>query len=388
MGGPEAVFYAGREELLSHGAAPREAEHLLDKSLAVTERVLAECEERHIRILTLQDAEYPERLRRIPDPPAALFVRGRLPAVDESAVIAIVGTRAASPYGLRMAARLGGEITAGGGLVVSGLAEGCDGAAMEAALRAGGQVIGVLGTSIDKVYPARNRHLFDETAARGALISENGPGIRTYASDFKARNRIISGLSLGVIVAEAPVRSGSRVTANYALEQGRDLFAVPVNADGPLAEGFRDLVRLGAVPVGTGSEVLDRYLDEYSPSVPAPPRSRRPAPEPPAPEPPAANPVPSGRGGVRPAPERVKNEIDKPRDIVYIDVSERIAGLPEVQRRILQAMDRPNMHTDEIIEAAGLSAPETLAALTMLQVAGFVVQGPGRRYTRAAGCAG
>lgn len=359
LGGPEAVFFAGRDELETAGAPAGEAQRLMDKSLAETERVLSACEERNIRILTLQDAAYPERLRRIPDPPAVLFVRGRLPAVDESAVIAVVGTRHATPYGLSMASRLGKEIAAGGGIVVSGLAEGCDGAAMEAALRAGGTVIGVLGTSVEKDYPAKNRWLFREVEGRGALVSEYGPGLRTFASDFKARNRIISGLSLGVAVAEAPVRSGTRVTVDRALEQARDIFAVPANADSPNGEGYRELVRLGAQTVFSGEEIMERYRGQFGPVSPI---------------------IPPETGNFAPTP--IKKEIDKPRDIVYIDVSETLDALPEPQRRVLSVMDRPDMHADEIIEAAGLTASDALAALTMLQLAGYVTPGPGRRFTR------
>jgi len=205
------------------------------------------------------------------------------------------------------------------------------------------------------VYPAKNRWLFREVVGRGALVSEHGPGVRTFSGDFKARNRIISGLSLGVAVAEAPVRSGTRVTVNRALEQARDVFAVPTAADGPNAEGYLALTRLGAVSVRNGAEILERYADRfarYSPNF---------------------------------APTPIKKEIDKLQDMVYIDPQgpePKWEELPEDQRRILQAMDRPNMHADEIIEATGLAAHKALAALTMLQVSGYVTQSAGRRYTR------
>lgn len=352
LGGPEAVFYAGRDELMYAGATAKEAERLMDKSMAETERVLSACEERNVRILTLQDAAYPERLRQIPDPPIALYTLGKLPEVDECALIGVVGTRRATPYGLRMAAGLGEELARGGGVVVSGLAEGCDSVAMEAALRAGGTVVGVLGTAIDTVYPAKNRWLFREVESRGALVSEYGPGVRTYAVDFKARNRIISGLSVGVVVAEAPARSGTRVTVDRALEQGRDVFAVPSNADSPGAEGYRELMKLGAETVFSGAEILQRYGDRFE------------------------------AASTHFEPTHIKKEIDKPKDIVYIDVSEKLEGLPEPQRRVMQALERPDMHADEIIEATGLPASEALAALTMLQIGGYVTQGAGRRYTR------
>ncbi len=361
MGDPETIFFSGRDELMFAGARPGEAEKLMDKSLYAAEHSLEICEERGITVLTLQDAGYPERLRNIPDPPVVLYIQGRLPPVDESALIAVVGTRHPTPYGMKMAIKMGEEITRGGGVVVSGLAEGCDGMAMDAALRAGGVSVGVLGTAINKIYPAKNRRLFSEVRVRGALVSEYGPDMRTYPASFKDRNRIISGLSLGVVVVEAPIRSGTRVTVDHALDQGRDVFAVPGNVDIAAAEGCNDLIAHGAIVVSAGEDVLAEYYtrnDLFRQKI---------------------------------TPTLIKKEIDKPKDIVYIDKTEGrpapvktegVDKLPEAQRRILEAMTRPDMHADEIIEAVGLTAAEVLAALTMLQVAGYVSQGAGRRYTR------
>lgn len=353
LGGPDKAFFAGREALAAvPGLTDGEAERLCDKSMGPAEAALSVCQEKGIDILTLQDAQYPERLRNIPDPPVVLYIQGRLPAVDEGLTLAVVGTRRATPYGLKMAARLGRELARGGSLVVSGLAAGCDGAAMEAALDAGGTAVGVLGTAIDVVYPARNKLLFQRTRAGGALVSEYPPGARTYPSDFTARNRIISGLSLGVVVVEAPSRSGTKNTALHALEQGRDVFAVPGNADAAACAGCNELIAEGAAAITGGADVLAWY---------------------------------EGRTGLFP-PDRagtpIKKEIDKAGDIVYIDLTKDEEKLPSAQRRVLSAMTRPDMHADEIIEAAGLTASETLAALTMLQVTGYVTQGAGKRYTR------
>ncbi len=360
MGGPEAVFFAKREELLE--AEPllqtAEADKLCDKSMERPSKALAFCQEHGIEILTVQDADYPDRLRQIADPPAVLYVWGKLPPVDDRALIAVVGTRNATPYGLKMAGVMGRDLALGGAVVVSGLAVGCDSAAMEAALRAGGVTIGVLGTAIDQVYPAKNRGLFEEVKASGALVSEYPPGLRTFPGDFKTRNRIVTGLSLGVAVVEAPRKSGTRSTADHALEQNRDVFAVPGNADAPASAGCNELIMQGAVPV-TGAAAVLRAYSARTDLFPQ-----------------------------EPAEIHIKKEIDKPKDIVYIDVTEEPApdpdrwdDLPEDQRKVMAALTRPNMHADEIIAGAGLSAPETLAALTMLQLAGRVVQSGGR-YTR------
>ncbi len=353
MGGPEKLFFAERDAVMAAcPVKPAELDALMDKGMDWTVKTISFCEEHSITILTMQDAAYPERLRQIPDPPAVLYVRGKLPGVDDALALAVVGTRRASPYGVKMASMMGREIAESGGIVVSGLAEGCDSAAMEAALRAGGAVIGVLGTAIDVVYPARNKRLFEEVRGRGALVSEYPPKCRTYPQDFKARNRIITGLSLGVVVAEAPVRSGTRNTVSHALDQDRDVFAVPGNADAAASAGCNELIAQGAYPATCGADVLSVY---------------------------------SGRSDLLRRESTVtpiKKEIDKTRDIVYIDLTDKLEGLPPSQRQVLSVMTRPDMHADEIIEAARLSAQETLVALTMLQVGGYVTQGVGKRYTR------
>ena len=357
LGGPDKLFFADKQTIMAADDLIREkeADRLMDKSMDAASQALSFCEEHGIDVLTVQDAGYPERLRHISDPPAVLYVWGKLPPVDDTLMVAVVGTRKATPYGLKMAAQLGRDIAQGGGVVVSGLAEGCDAMAMESALRAGGVTVGVLGTAIDHVYPSKNRPLFEEVRARGALISEYPPNSRTSRFDFKVRNRIISGLSLGVVVTEAPMHSGTRNTAEHALDQNRDVFAVPGNVDAAASAGCNDLIAHGAIPVVGGAQILAMYRDRVD-LLPLKP--------------------------THDPPTLIKKEIDKPKDIVYIDLTDDLEDLPAVQRTVLKVMTRPDMHPDEIIEASGLSAPETLAALTMLQVAGYVTQGAGRRYTR------
>ncbi|MCD8087061.1 MAG: DNA-processing protein DprA [Oscillospiraceae bacterium] len=354
MGGPDKLFFATKEEMQAVCGLirPSEAERLADKSLENASQAIGRCGEKNISILTLQDADYPDRLRQIADPPVALYVIGQMPAVDELPLIAIVGTRKATAYGIRMATKMGREIASGGGVIVSGLALGCDGAAIQGALEAGGSPVGVLGTAVDQVYPRQNKWLFDELRTRGALISEYPPGMRTYPADFVARNRIITGLSLGVVVVEAPVHSGTRTTVQHALDQNRDLFAVPGNADAALCAGCNDLLAQGAAVATCGADVLAAYegrRDLFSQAV---------------------SPIP------------IKKEIDKPEDIVYIDLTDEMEMLPAAQRDIITAMTRPDMHADEIIQATSLPAPEALAALTMLEITGFIVRSTGKRYTR------
>ena len=352
MGGPDKVFFAEREALLAcPSVREKDLDKLLDKSMERVSRILTVCEEKGIRILTRQDADYPERLRHIPEPPAVLYVWGRLPAVDDLAAVAVVGTRKATPYGLKMAQKLGAEISEAGGLVVSGLAEGIDSAAMEAALRTGGSCIGVLGTAIDEVYPKFNKPLFEKVRTVGALVSEYPPGMRTYPSDFKMRNRLIAGLSLGVVVVEAPGRSGSLDTAGHALEQNRDVYAVPGNADAPAFAGCLKLIREGAEPVTCGDDVMCHYASRFA------------------------------RMEAKSAPTQFKKEIDKKKDLLYIDLREKIQSLPEHQRLVALAMTEPEMQAEDIIEKTGLTASQVSTALTLLQIGGFVRAGSGRRYT-------
>ena len=352
FGDPEKIFFADRSELAAARLTERELALLGDKSMERASQILSDCDSRGIAIYTLQDADYPERLRQIPDPPAVLYVRGKLPPVDDLACVAVVGTRRTSPYGARMAQRIGAEIAGAGGVVVSGFAAGVDSAAMEGALRAGGLVVGVLGTAVDEVYPKSSRPLFDQCAVTGAIVSEYPPRMRTQPWNFKERNRILSGLSLGVVVVEAPARSGSLVTAGHALEQNRDVFAVPGNADAPACAGTNRLLRQGAVPVMSGNDVMEHYRSDFAPVE------------------------------AKERPIQLKKEIDKGQDLLYIDLVEKIQGLAEPQRSVALAMTEPDMLPDDITAKTGLPAQRVMAALTLLEIAGVVRQ-ENRRYSLA-----
>jgi len=218
-------------------------------------RILDAAERAGARVLVYPDEDYPALLREIPSPPLALFVKGSLERADARAV-ALVGTRQASSYGLQVARTFAAEFAQAGITVVSGLARGIDRAAHEAALEAGGRTIAVLGTGIDVVYPAGHRLLAQRIAEQGALVTEFLPGTPPHAGNFPVRNRIISGLSLGVIVVEAPQRSGALITANFALDQNRAVYAVPGPIFSSGAAGIVRLLREGATPVGSAQDVL------------------------------------------------------------------------------------------------------------------------------------
>ena len=260
FGDPEGIYLAGEQEMRRVPDLSREAlPGLLDKNLGPSEQILRTCYDKGIHILTYRDGAYPGRLHVIGDPPLLLYYRGVLPDFDSEAAIAVVGTRRASPYGLITAKRMGYQIARCGGIVVSGMAYGIDGMAMAGALTAGAPAVGVLGCGADIVYPISNRALFRDTEEYGCILSEFAPGTPPAKWTFPKRNRIISGLSCGVLVVEAPEKSGALITARLAAEQGRDVFAVPGNIDQPSFVGSNRLLRDGAIMVSSGWDVLSEY---------------------------------------------------------------------------------------------------------------------------------
>ena len=294
FGTPESVYFADRAEydLLPLPVQGKNA--LLNKSLDEAERILAGCDALGIRILTLQDAEYPERLFNIENPPVVLYVKGRMFHFDEEVAVAVVGTRNPSEYGKRMAGKLGLELARAGALVVSGIAEGLDSAALKGALQGGGRVVSVLGGGIDVVFPRGNRWLFQDVAAAGALISEYPPGTEALGWHFPIRNRIISGLCAGAVIVEGGIRSGALITMREALQQGRETFAVPGGADAAMSYGPNLLIQRGeAKLIMSAWDILVEFEGRY------PGRLERKEPLPPEEE--------EARLAVSPAPEKARS---------------------------------------------------------------------------------
>lgn len=247
FGTPERAFYADSEQYDQIPELPAAARaSLREKRMDEADRILGECDRLGLRVMTLQDGDYPGRLREIAAPPAVLYIRGRVFRFDEEAAIGVVGSRDPSPYGERVAAQLGLELARGGALLVSGIAQGIDSTALKGALKGGGPVVSVLAGGVDVPYPSQNRFLYEDVAAAGALISEYPPGTRHKAEHFPVRNRLISGLSLGVVAVECARFSGTMKTIEHAMDQDRDIFAVPGNIDAPRSEGPNWLLRQGA----------------------------------------------------------------------------------------------------------------------------------------------
>ncbi len=261
FGSPEQVYVAERHALVRvEGIRQAHVDALCDKALDEAEQIAETCEKQGISILTFADSGYPERLQNIPDAPLVLYVRGSLPDLDATPGISIVGTRKASLYGAATAEKLARELTEAGFVVVSGLAEGIDGAAARGALRGGGRTVAVMACGVDRCYPAMHRHLMGDILLAGAVISEYPPGEPPIASRFPVRNRIISGLSVGVLVVEAPRRSGALITAHTALDQGRDVFAVPGNLDAPNSAGTNRMIADGeAALICSAQDIIREY---------------------------------------------------------------------------------------------------------------------------------
>lgn len=285
------------------------------------------------------DERYPAWLGTIADPPAVLYCDGLIEPQDRQA-LAIVGSRQATPYGLRITETLARELSGAGFTIVSGLARGIDAAAHRAALEAGGRTIAVLGCGLDMDYPLGHARLREEIAMSGAVVTEYAPGIPPLAGHFPRRNRIISGLSLGVVVVEAAEDSGSLITARLALEQGREVFAVPGSIDAPLSRGPHGLLKQGAKLVETVDDIIEDLVPQMEKAA-----------------------VPTQR----PMPFKAMEPPD----------------LSPEERRVWEQMSREPLHLDDLTEQSGLTPAAVSGILLGLELKGVARQLPGQRYYRA-----
>jgi DNA processing protein len=333
FGSPEALFSATVTDLQRAGCTPASAERLLDPIYQANDRDLRLLEQLEVRLLTRGDPEYPALLREIHDPPPALYVRGTLLPQDRKAV-AIVGTRKISDYGRRTAERFGKELAEAGVTVVSGLARGADTFAHHAALKAGGRTLACLGCGIDVNYPYENRALAEAIVKSGALISEYPMNAAPDAWHFPSRNRIVSGLSLGVVVLEAPAGSGALITATCAVDQNREVFAVPGNIENFRCRGPHALIKDGAKLVESVEDILEELrLNEVQPAL--------------------ALDV-----------EPVEPELSAEEAVLY---------------RLLTAEPQP---VDDLIIEAALPAAQVNAGLLMLEMKGVARRLPGNAFVR------
>ncbi len=334
FGSARAVFDASGAELSSlDGITAPLHEAICRRRISdAAKRAYDKSRQSGARIIVYGDSGYPRLLREIADPPPILYCRGVFD-VDRPC-IAMVGSRHATGYGREVAHRLAGDLARAGTVVVSGMAAGIDAAAHSGALEAGGRTIAVLGTGIDRIYPAEHRRMAGLIAEHGAVVTEFAPGTAPEAFNFPRRNRIISGLSLGVVVVEAAPRSGSLITARMALDQNRDVFAVPGSILSRRSAGTHGLIKEGAKLVETVADIID----ELPPALP------RPAPPP--------------RGPAKPAGP----------------------GLSESEARIVAALEPYPIHIDDLVRRTRTDAGQLAGILLQLELRGLVRQHPGKRF--------
>lgn len=372
FGGPEDLFFARKEDYLElhiQGLKENGLEALCDKDLSPAEELLTQCAKLGLGVLPFGDPGYPDRLRQIFDPPTVLYYKGTLPQWDKLPVVALVGTRKSSIYGNQTARRMGKEIARQGGLLVSGLAQGIDAQAMAGALEEGFPVVGVLGCGADIVYPRANRELFSQTERLGCILSEFIPGTPPLKQNFPRRNRIISGLSCGVVVVEAPEHSGALLTASRALEQGRDVFVVPGNVDMDSFRGSHQLLRNGAIAVASGEDVMAEYTGIYPEKL-----SRAAAPAP----------VKQEKAVQKPAVSKKLKEktIDNGPSRPYSEQNDALAGLTPLEQAVMAAIGEEVAEVDDVIARVGRSSGEVLGVLTMLEIKKRILRHPGKRVSR------
>ncbi|HLF88008.1 MAG TPA: DNA-processing protein DprA [Anaerolineales bacterium] len=257
FGDAKTAWEASESSLRAAGLSEKITQNLIQLRAGVDLSLIqSQLEALNVTVLTWDDVAYPSRLREIDQPPPVLYLRGTLTEADEWAV-AIVGTRRVTTYGRQVTEQIATNLAQNGITVISGLARGVDSIAHQAALNAGGRTISVLGSGIDRLYPPENRKLAEQMMEQGAVISDYGLGTQPEAGNFPPRNRIIAGLSLAVVVVEASRKSGALITAGFAAEQGREVFAVPGNIFAPQSQGTNQLIQQGAHPMLHPQEILE-----------------------------------------------------------------------------------------------------------------------------------
>jgi DNA processing protein len=329
FGDAETAWNASPFDLAASGIGPRLAERVVQVRNSVDlDEYIAQAEKNNIRILTWRDPEYPAHLKEIDQPPPVLYLRGEVTQEDAWAV-GIVGTRAVTSYGRQVTEELAGVLAQNGVTVVSGLARGVDALAHTAALKAGGRTIAVLGSGVDKIYPPEHRQMAEKITLQGAVISDYAPGTAPDSANFPPRNRIISGLSMAVVVVEAGDTSGALITAGFAADQGREVFAVPGQVYSPKSKGTNRLLANGA-----------RILLQ---------------------------------------PRDVLEALDLTRNVERRDVRRAVPS-DATEAAVLGILANEPAHVDDIRARLGLPIEKISAALTMMELKGMVRQVGGMSY--------
>ena len=341
-----------------------------------------------IRFLTAEDEDYPQRLRKIPSAPYALYVLGQLPPENLPAV-AMIGARECSEYGIYVAKNFAKELGAHGIPVISGMARGIDSISQEAALQGGGRTYAVLGCGVDICYPKSSRRLYEQILEQGGILSTFPPGTEPIKRLFPERNRIVSGLADVILVVEARQKSGTFITVDMALEQGRDVFTVPGNVGTATCEGNIQLLREGAIVVEDGWDIMKEYVHLYPELV-----SHQPKTIPMQLTPEQRESAVKSTDKLPPRPKKTQKKetspvpsdtkvIDKSENRAYIDVQEILGALSPDEKAAIGQLTSGEKHIDQIIAATRLPAARITSALTLLQIKGYVRALPGKRFSLA-----
>jgi DNA processing protein len=322
------AWQAGSAELIAAGLSQKNVTDILEKRKTLDPLALPEqLKTKGISFLTWQDGDYPRYLKEIAQPPPVLFYKGSITPADDMAV-AIVGTRNMTAYGKQITRDTAEYLAHNGVTVVSGLARGVDGLAHNAAIEAGGRTIAVLGSGVDIIYPPEHRRLAEEIQEHGAIVSDYPPGTKPDGINFPPRNRIISGLSRATIVIEAGEKSGALITAKFAIEQNREVFAVPGSVLSPMSRGTNDLIGEGAMPMTNPRAVLEALRIEEG------------------------------------------SRAEKPRE----------QPLSDIEQMVLRVLAQDSLHIDEICVRMDLSVEKLTVTLTMMELKGLVVREQGMTY--------
>lgn len=333
-----------------YGVGPRELSILEDKDLSKAEQILQKMHQMGGDVLTFDDIAYPDVLRQIGNPPYVLYYRGEVMQWDRLLLIAVIGTRNSTPYGMEVTKELVRPLAANGVTVVSGMARGLDSAAAWAALSVGNKTIAVLGSGLDIVYPPENGPLMEKIIQNGIVLSEYPPGTQALPRHFPERNRIISGLARGVLITEAGRRSGTMNTFHHAMEEGKDLFAVPGNiVNQPMSVGTNVMIQNGAKLVQCAKDILEEYSYEL--------------------------------GRMHKETMDISDKREKINRIIHISTDDKkYSGLNPQEKKIIGMLIERNRHIDDIVQGCDLPVNIVGSLLTILEMKGLIRQLPGKNF--------
>ncbi|MBQ7968855.1 MAG: DNA-processing protein DprA [Clostridia bacterium] len=381
FGSVERIYAANQEELEGvFGLKSAQIKALCDKNTAKAEAVIRKCRMENIGIIPYNDDLFPSRLRVIKNPPVLLYYKGRLPIFEKEVCIGTVGTRTPSSYGCRCAYEIAFDLALSGAYVISGMASGIDSICHTAALDAGGKTVAVLGCGINVIYPKENTELYNRLANYGTIISEYPPDFSATRYTFPQRNRIISGLSLGTLIVEAQLKSGAMITAKIAIEQNRDLFAIPGRLGEYNSIGPNSLLQMGAKAVSSAYDILNEYEflypdkihlktnngskknNPYKNTIEIIKKTERP------------------KNTVLPVPE----DTETPQKQAVEEEKPNFDHLPEQQKNICVILSKTTPKSlEEIAGETNISVSDIMSSLTILEIQGIVIAVPGGSFVLA-----